>query len=462
MSTQADPLDQDTFEDLTSRVSHGMERLVADLAALVAHPSVSFEGYDPARVHAAARATAELVNGLGLGTAELLDIGGPFPVVWLERYVGPHMPTVLLYAHYDVQPAPRSEQGWESDPFELTAKPDGRLYGRGAADDKGGIVQHVGALRALHPWLRDNLNIKLCIEGDEEAGGPLAEYVASNPERFDADLFVIADVGNISVGEPVVVTQLRGGIKMTVRVSTLASPLHSGMFGGPAPDAFIAASKLVSSLFDEEGNVSVIGLAGGEWDGASYPSALFAEHAGLLRGVETIGSGTVADHLWARPSITVLATDLPTLERSAAILHPSVTLELGIRYAHPAQGDQVAAAVRAHLSEHAPWGAHVEVLHESIWPTFADTSAGAVAQIVRRSLTDAFGVPARDVGAGGSIPLLSALQGAAPQATFATFGPEDQGASRIHGGNESVDRAELERCVLAEALLLGRVAENVR
>ena len=458
------PLNPEAAPDrelLAERVAAGMGRLADDLATLVAHPSIAFPGYDAGPVHASGRATAGLLAGLGLGEPEMLDVGGPFPAVWLERHVADDAPTVLLYAHYDVQPAPVREQGWESDPFVLTPKPDGRLYGRGAADDKGGIVQHVGALRALDPAVFDRLNLKVCIEGDEESGGPLAEYVAANPERFSADLYVVADVGNLSVGEPVVVSQLRGGIKMVVRVSTLAGALHSGMFGGPAPDAFIAASRLITSLFDDRGNVVVAGLRHGDWDGAPYPAPLFKEHAAMLDGVETIGSGSVADHLWSRPSITVLAGDLPPLDKSAGILHPNFTFILSARYAPTEDGEQVASAIRDHLLSRAPWGAHVEIVESSIWPAFADRSSGPVADAVHESLTEAFGAPSQRAGGGGSIPLLSALQDTSPHATFATFGPEDQGLSRIHGGNESVDLAELERCVHAEALILSRVAAQL-
>ena len=444
-----------------SQVIQLMDGLVADLATLVSYPSLAFEGFDHQPNLGCAQAVRQLLEPFGFDTLQLLDIGGPFPVVWAEHRSAsnPSAPTVLLYAHYDVQPAPREEQGWLTDPWELTEKPDGRLYGRGAADDKGGIVQHLGALRTLAELgLLENLNLKICIEGDEEAGGPLADYVAANPERFAADLYVIADVGNMSVGEPVVVSQLRGSVKMVVRVSTLEGPLHSGMFGGAAPDAFIAASRLVTSLFDEDGTVAVEGLAAGEWSGAQYDTQLFRDQAGLLDGVQLIGSGSVADQLWARPSITVLASDLPQLTGAANILIPSVTMEVGVRFPPGQTADEVAAAVTAHLHAHAPWGAHVEVLSTDGWAAFKAHDGTLLADAVRRALTDAFGHPASSIGAGGSIPLLSALQQVSPSATFATFGPEDQEAARVHGGNESEDRAELQRCIVAEALLLSRVS----
>ena len=444
-----------------SQVAQLMDSVVADLATLVSYPSLAFEGFDDQPNQECAEAVRRLLEPFGFDTLELLDIGGPFPAVWAEHRgtAHPDAPTVLLYAHYDVQPAPREAQGWRTDPWQLTEKPDGRLYGRGAADDKGGIMQHVGALRALSQLGQmQNLNLSICIEGDEEAGGPLADYVAANPERFAADLYVIADVGNMSVGEPVVVSQLRGSVKMVVRVSTLEGPLHSGMFGGAAPDAFIAASRLVASLFDDDGTVVVEGLTAAEWAGAQYGPELFREQAGLLDGVQLVGSGSVADQLWARPSITVLASDLPQLEGAANILIPSVVMELGIRFPPGQTAEEVAASVTAHLHAHAPWGAHVEVLSAEGWAAFMAHDETPLGGMVQQALTDAFGHPASTIGAGGSIPLLSALQQVSPSATFATFGPEDQEAARVHGGNESVDRAELQRCIVAEALLLSRVS----
>jgi len=461
MTAQNDRFTHDYLQNVRSRVAAAMDGIVADLAALVAYPSLAFEGFDPKPNLECAEAVRTLLEPFGFDTLELLDIGGPFPVVWAEHHSksNPEAPVVLLYAHYDVQPAPVEEQGWRTNPWKLTLGADGRLYGRGAADDKGGIVQHVGALRVLSDLGElDSLNLKICIEGDEEAGGPLADYVEAHPDRFTADMYVIADVGNMSIGEPVVVSQLRGSVKMMVRVSTLEGALHSGMYGGAAPDAFVATARLVNSLFDDDGTVVVDGLASGEWQGAEYPADLFREQAGVLEGVALIGSGSVADQLWARPSITVLASSLPQIEGAANILIPSVTVELGVRFPPGQSAGEVAAAVEAHLHAHAPWGAHVEVLSADGWAAFRATEGTALSEVVSQSLTDAFDCPASQIGAGGSIPLLSALQQVSPRATFANFGPEDQEAARVHGGNESVSVAELERCIVAETLLLARVS----
>ena len=445
--------------NLRARVADLMGQVQEDLATLVAYPSLAFPGYDRAPLRECGEVVRQMFLDLGFPSAELLDVGGENPAVWAERPGTPGGPTVLLYAHYDVQPAPAEEQRWETDPWTLTAGEDGRWYGRGAADDKGGIVQHLNAIRAIGGVdALGDVTLKICIEGDEEYGGPLPEYVLENPERFAADLYLIADLGNIVVGEPLIVTQLRGFVKTTVKVSTLEGPLHSGMFGGAAPDAFIAATRLISSCFDDGGNVVVEGLVQRAWDGAPYPEDMYREQAGMLPGVERIGSDSVASHLWSRPSITVLASDLPPLERTANILIPSVTFELGTRITPFQTPESAIEAVRAHLLSHAPWGAKVEIISEEGAPGFHTEWEGPMAELVTESLAEAYGTTVGAAGTGGSIPLLSALQSASPGGLVAPWGPEDQGKSKVHGGNESIDPAELERCILAEAMILSRLA----
>lgn len=449
----------DETAELPDTVAALMGQVRDDLAQLVAYPSLAFPGYDPAPLAECGEVVRQMFEDLGFPHTELLDVGGPNPTVWAERPGEPGGPTVLLYAHYDVQPAPVEEQRWVTDPWALTTGDDGRWYGRGAADDKGGIVQHLNAIRAIGGVeALGDVTLKVCIEGDEEYGGPLPEYVLANPDRFAADLYLIADLGNLEVGEPVVVTQLRGFVKTTVRVSTLEGPLHSGMFGGAAPDAFIAAARLISSCFDDEGNVVVEGLVQRPWDGAPYPEEMYREQAGMLPGVERIGSDSVASHLWSRPSITVLASDLPPLERTANILIPNVTFELGTRITPFQTPESAAEAVRNHLLSHTPWGAKVDIVSEDLAPGFHTPWEGDLARLVSIAIGMAYGKEVGFAGTGGSIPLLSSLQAVSPTGLVAPWGPEDQAKSRVHGGNESIDPGELERCILAEAIILKRLA----
>jgi len=221
----------DTTSSLGDRVAGLMPGLIEELATLVAVPSVAFPGFPAEPVHRMSEAVVALLRRSGAENARLLDIPGGYPAVWAEIPAPAGAPTVLLYAHYDVQPAP-PEQGWDTEPFTATTKPDGRIYGRGAADDKSGLIIHAGVLQALGDDIP--VGIKILIEGEEETISHLEDFVDANPEMFDCDAFVIADMGNQAVGRPALTTALRGEVSCTVRVRTLAFPVHSGVFGGAA------------------------------------------------------------------------------------------------------------------------------------------------------------------------------------------------------------------------------------
>ena len=193
----------------------------------------------------------------------------------------PDAPTVLLYAHYDVQP-PLDDDAWRTPPFVLT-EADGRWYGRGAADCKGNIIMHLLALRALGDDIP--VNLKLVVEGSEEQGtGGLEAFVEQNPDLLRADAILVCDTGNAAVGKPAATVTLRGMANVVVRVEALASEVHSGMFGGPAPDALAALVAILASLRDERGETTVTGLDHSkQWTGAPYPPDQFRTDAGVAR-----------------------------------------------------------------------------------------------------------------------------------------------------------------------------------
>jgi len=314
-------------DGLREIIAELMPGLRADLERLVRLPSVAFEGFPEEPVKQAGAAVAELMQKAGLPGVRLVDIPGTPQAVFGARPAQPGAPTVLLYAHYDVQPA-GPDEAWASKPFEPTERA-GRLYGRGAADDKSGIVMHSGALLALGTDCP--VGVKVLIEGQEECGqGGIEEFVKAHAELLKADVIVISDVGTYSVGVPTLTTSLRGVAALDVEVETLAGAVHSGMFGGPAPDALIALARMIATLHDADGAVAVRGLDRDEYDGASYEEAAYRSDAGVLPGVDLVGAGTVAERLYGRPSINVIGIDAPAVDGAANVLIPKARARVSV------------------------------------------------------------------------------------------------------------------------------------
>lgn len=444
-------------EEIASRVEQNLDKHIGRLAELVAFPSLAFDGYDPQPNIECGKHVLNLAKKIGFKDAELLEVGPGFPSVWATHHVDDSLPTVLMYAHYDVQPAPVKDQGWESDPFTLTKK-DGRLYGRGAADNKSGIISHFAAIKALGGLENiDNFNIKLCIEGEEEAHGHLAEFVPTEPKRFHADIYMVCDSGNLELGRPGLLTSLRGAAVVHVTLRTIDQALHSGIFGGAAPDAFLAATKLVQSCFDEDGNTAIPGLKTGEWEGAKYPEELLREQLGLRPGVELAGTGPIASRLWSRPSLSITGIDALPMKDSSAIIIPEVTLSFALRYPASNKPQEALQALKNHLIKNVPYNAEITFSNEIAVPGLSKDLEGEHAELAKVAFEEAFGYPTTEIGCGASIPLVDELAKLNPEATVLVYGAEDTQFSKIHGGNESVEIEELRKTILAEALFLSRV-----
>ncbi len=433
----------------------------ADLEGLVRIPSIAFDGYPDGPVREAADLTARILTDAGLPGVRLLDVPGGPPAVY-GHLPGPDgAPTVLLYAHYDVQPA-GPEDAWTSPPWQPTER-GGRLYGRGAADDKSGIAMHAAAIRALTDASSGGppaVGIKVVVEGEEETGGGTFErFVAADPDLFAADAIVVADSGNWKIGEPTLTTTLRGLAEVGVEVSTLQSPVHSGLFGGAAPDALMALVRMIDSLLDAQGNVAVEGLAGRPWTGLPVDEAEFRANAGVLDGVELIGGGTIAERLYTRPAVTAIGIDAPATASAANAIIPTARARVSLRLA-PSQ-DPAAAQdlLRRHLERHVPWGARATFTDNAAAHGYEASTDGPAYQAAVAAMADAYKRPAVQVGSGGSIPLVTALAQAIPQAEIIVWGAQDEAAA-IHSADESVDLAELERAALAEALFIERLADR--
>jgi acetylornithine deacetylase/succinyl-diaminopimelate desuccinylase-like protein len=370
-----------------------MPGLLADLERLVAIPSVAFPGYPPEPVNQMAEEALRLFREAGFANAALQEVPAGFPPVYGELPGPDGTPTVVLYAHYDVQPAP-PEQGWTSNPWTATRKADGRIYGRGAADDKGGLVVHLGTLRLFDG--KPPCTVRLILEGMEETDSNLEAFVEANPELFACDLFVVCDMGNLRVGEPTLTTTLRGEVVCVVTLRTLAHPLHSGEFGGPAPDAMMALARLLATLHDEEGNVAVQGVSSFAWDGADLSAEDFRSSADLPAGVGLTGSGPVGARLWSRPSVSAIGIDTTSVAGSSNVLIPEARAKLSMRIVPGSDPRRELDALARHLESHAPWGAQVQVERVDAVPGFRCPTGGPGYAAARRALEEAYGKPLRD------------------------------------------------------------------
>ncbi|MEV6984965.1 M20/M25/M40 family metallo-hydrolase [Sphaerisporangium sp. NPDC051017] len=438
------------LEAIERSIAAQMPRAVEELSRLVAIPSVAFPGHPEEPVLAAAAATEELLRGAGLPHVRQIPIEGSFPAVFAEAPAPPGAPTVLLYAHYDVQPA-GDPALWRTPAFEPTLI-DGRLYGRGAADDKSGIMAHVLALRSFEG--RFPVGVKVIIEGQEEyAGERLEAFVEKNPDLLRADAIVVADVGNPSVGDAAVTTSLRGLAAFTVEVRSLKESVHSGSFGGAAPDALAALIRMLASLHDDKGDVRVPGLPGGVFPGDGPSEEEFRETAQVADGVSLVGSGSLADRLWASYSITVTGLDVPTVNGAINAVQSVARARVTVRVPPAGDPGKTAVDVIDFLREAAPWGVQVTVTDQVLGSGYLADSGGRARAALNRAMERAFGRAPRDIGAGGSIPLVSTLARQFPAAEILLFGAEDEAAS-IHAPNERLDLEELRRAATAEALFL--------
>ena len=459
---------QSTFESaIRAAATAGHERTLDDLQRLVRIPSVSWPAFDPAHVAASAEAIADLLREIGV--FDVVDVrrapieGGAelgHPAVVARREAKNGRPTVLLYAHHDVQP-PGKDADWESPAFEPTFR-NGRLYGRGAADDKAGVMAHIGAIRALSAAAEAegrelDLGIALFIEGEEEwASQSFGNFLRENRELLAADAIIVADSSNWDEVTPALTVALRGAVAFNVRIETLDRASHSGMFGGAVPDAMLAAVRLLDTLWDADGAVAVEGLGSSELEVPAYDEDRLRLETGLLEGVSPIGRGEILSRLWAQPAISITGIDVPDVANASNTLIPSVRVRISARIA-PGQDPSAAyAALTQHLEQRAPFGAKLTFEDPGLGQAFqVDTSGWAVAD-VRGAMADAWEREPVDIGVGGSIPFIAELVEEFPAAQILVTGVEDPDG-RAHSPNESLHLESFRKALLTEALFLARV-----
>jgi len=444
--------------DLRAAVDAAFPTVRASLERLVRIPSISAEGADSPALRDSAEAVAAELEGAGLAGVRLLESDGAPPAVFGERPAPPGAPTVLLYAHHDVQPAGDLAQ-WTAAPFE-PAERDGRLYGRGASDDKSGVATHLGALRA-HGGAPP-VGVKLFVEGEEEIGSPhFPDFLARYREELAADVVVVADSEHWGVGRPAITTSLRGLVDCSVELRVLKAGVHSGQFGGPLLDALTLMSRLLATLHDERGRPAVAGLVSGDADPLDLTEPQLRHEAGVVDGVELVGDGALTSRIWMRPAIDVLAIDAPSTREAINQIVPVARAKVSVRIA---PGDEPTRAMRAlveHLEARAPFGAQLSVKPGAGAAPFRLDPAGPGYDAVRGGIEAAWGQPPVHIGIGGTIPLVADLKTAYPGAQILITGVGEPG-SRIHGPDESQDLDELRRGCLAEAVALRLLAGGGR
>lgn len=443
-------------DDLTSRIDDDFDTLTGMLGDLIRIPSVSAPGNPVEEVRRSAEAVADLLRDNGVGEVRLLEIDGAHPAVF-GSVPGPEgAPMVLLYAHHDVQP-PGPAAEWESGPFDPEIR-DGRLYGRGASDDKSGVVMHLGAIRAFEG--RPPVGIKLLIEGEEEVGSPhLGHFLDHYADLLEADAIVIADTQNWRVGQPALTVSLRGLVAVTVEVRTADRAGHSGQFGGPLPDAVTALCRLLATLHHDDGTVAVEGLVAEETDPLDLTEAELRDQIGAGPGLELLGSGSLTSRLWTKPAISVLAIDAPRLSEAINQLVPVARATVSMRVAPGQDIDAAMNALRSHLLDRAPWGADVTVTGLHSGEAFRLRSEGPASDAWRTAMREVWGTDPVDIGVGGSIPFVADFSERYPEAAILLTGSGDP-TSAAHAPNESQDLEDLRKSILAQAIAMRLLAEH--
>jgi acetylornithine deacetylase/succinyl-diaminopimelate desuccinylase-like protein len=444
-------------DDLRAAVRQVLPGVRAGLDALIRIPSVSADPAAAAQVRRSADMTAGLFGDVGAPEIEVLQVDGGQPAVLARYPAPPGKPTVLLYAHHDVQPS-GEESGWTSPPFEPTER-DGRLYGRGTADDKAGVAAHLAALRAYGG--EPPVGVTVLVEGEEEIGSPtLGAFLGRYRGKLAADFIVLADSANFDLGTPAFTTSLRGLVDCVVEVRALEHGVHSGVYGGAAPDALTALCRLLATLHDELGNVAVEGLVSGKAPQVDYPQERFRAEAAMLDGVQLLGSGSVAERIWARPAASVLAIDATRVADASNTLLPAARAKVSVRLAPGDDALRAREALAKHLRRHAPWGVVVNVVDGDAGQPFAVDTRGPKFDTARAAFREAYGNDAVEVGVGGTIPFIAEFAAAFPDAAVLVTSAGADLDCRAHSTDESLNLAEFERACLAEALLLARAGAS--
>ncbi|GMR01964.1 MAG: dipeptidase [Acidimicrobiia bacterium] len=435
-------------DNLRAAIASDRDRIQAELEGMIRIPSVSAAGYDAIEVRRSAEFVADLMRSSGLEDVHLLEIEGAHPAVYGSKKGPEGSPTVLLYAHHDVQP-PGPAQQWETAPFEPFER-DGRLYGRGSADDKAGIEMHLASIRAFADELP--VNVKVFIEGEEEAlSEHLVDFLDTYRELLTSDAIVIGDAGNWRVGLPGLTTSLRGVVDCIVTVRTMKYAVHSGSFGGTYPDAITSLARILAQLHNDDGSVAVPGLVTGDADPLDLTEAELAEQVLPVDGLEALGSGTLTSRLWRKPAISVLAIEAVPIAEAINQLVPEARAKVSMRIPPGQDANEALEALKAHIHTSAPWGIEVIINDGATGEAMDLDTNGPMYDAYRSGMRAGYGIEPVEIGMGGSIPFVAAFSERYPDAAVLLVGVSDP-TSRYHGPNESVELADLESAIVAQSI----------
>jgi cysteinylglycine-S-conjugate dipeptidase len=430
------------------------------LSGLVSIPGIAWEAFDARELDRSAEAVAGLLRETEVfETVEILRSPTPqgpmgAPAVVATRKARNSRPTVLLYAHHDVQP-PGADELWESEPFKTEIR-NGRMYGRGAADDKAGVIAHVFSIKALRELTQNDFDLGLVvfIEGEEEAGSPsFANFLAEYKTKLQSDVIIVADSGNWSTEVPAITTTLRGLVSLEFEVRTLDHAVHSGMYGGAVPDAMLALTKILGSLWDENGEVSISDLISSDLDNLEYSEDQLRADSGLLPSTQPLGVGGILGRIWTKPALTLIGLDYPSVAVSSNTLVPSIKAKLSLRIAPGQVPSDALEALKAHILANNPMGAEIVFGAVELGKPFSLGESGWAKDLASRALKSAYGIESVDIGIGGSIPFIADLEAVFPGVQVLVTGVEDPD-SRAHSPNESLDIETLRKAIIAQTLIL--------
>jgi acetylornithine deacetylase/succinyl-diaminopimelate desuccinylase-like protein len=460
MTITPPPISKTDVEAAQKYTDGAFAKALETLSSLVSIPGIAWDAFDASELERSAEAVAGLLRETDV--FESVEIfrsatpAGPMgaPAVVATRAARNSKPTILLYAHHDVQP-PGADDIWESEPFKTEIR-NGRMYGRGAADDKAGVISHVYSIKALRELTNNDFDLGLVvfIEGEEEAGSPsFANFLIEHKTKLSSDVIIVADSGNWTTEVPAITTTLRGLVSLEFEVSTLDHAVHSGMYGGAVPDAMLALTKILGSMWDENCSVSISGLISENSVDLAYSEQDLRVDSGLLPSTLSIGEGGILGRLWTKPSLTLIGLDYPSVAISSNTLVPSVRAKLSLRIA-PGQGPSEALeALKTHILTHNPLGAQIDFGAVELGKPFSLGESGWAKDLASRALKSAYGFDSVDIGIGGSIPFIADLEAVFPGVQVLVTGVEDPD-SRAHSPNESLDIETLRKAIIAQTLIL--------
>ncbi len=455
-----------------SHLETNFEAFKKTLIELSRIPSISAHPFPPEALQKSAAAIADALRAVGVENVQVLTIEGVHPYVYGDFLHKKGAPTILLYGHHDVQPV-GNEARWSTSPFEPVEK-GGRLYGRGVADDKGGVMTHVAAVACYLKTVGSlPCNVKFVIEGEEEIGSEnLALFLKKYRKTLDADFIVLSDTSNFDTGVPALTYQLRGIVQVDVDVETLKQPRHSGMWGGPVPDPVQVLSRMIADLTAADGKLNVPGLynkvakTGAKQIGRirklPFREAQFKKEAGLLPGVRLSGEArySVYERLWTRPSLTVIAMESHPLKGSSNQIVSAARARLSLRTVPNMDGADAGRLLVKRLTKNPPYGAKVTAKVTGNTPWWTTDPEGPAFEAARRALKAGYGKETAMIGAGGTIGFVGPFEKTLGGVPCLLMGVEDPYCN-AHSENESLDLSDFKKSIRSAIFLydeLSRVA----